>query len=381
MKICLINNLYKPFARGGAETAVESYAKLLQAAGHEIIIITTLPRGKAAPDNNDKILYLGGLSALFYYLHRQPIFFRFLWHLGNLFNLPGYFHLKKILARAKPDLIMTHNLLGIGFLAPLAFRRLQARHFHFLHDIQLLHPSGLMIFGQEKILNSLCAKIYQFFTRKFFASPEKIISPSAWLMQEHTNRGFFKNAHKLIIGNPTPAACHKTRLAGGENFRFLYVGQIESHKGVLFLTETFAELKNKSAELVIIGDGSQSQAVKKICETNQKIIFLGRKAGEAVLTAMSQADCLVVPSLCYENAPTVILEAISCALPIIASAIGGISELISDEKYLFTPGDSNDLKNKLDWVLNNSGQLQLTVEKNKTKLISVSQIIDKLNLD
>jgi len=401
MRICLINNLYAPFARGGAEAAVSASAKTLEAAGHKIFIITTLPRGESAPPSNDKIYYLGGLASSYYHLASLPIFLRFIWQLGNLFNFASYFQIKKILAREKPDLVMTHNLMGMGFLTPLAIKQLKIRHFHFLHDVQLLHPSGLIIYGAESIVNYLPSKIYQAITRRQFSSPEKIISPSAWLLREHLDRGYFKVSEKLILPNPQldlkGVAKNSARLiggqarlvgplresfseAGGHRFQFLYVGQIEDHKGVFFLVEIFAKLNPDLAELLIIGGGSQSDRIKKIINASVNIKLLGRISREEVLKQMSLADCLVVPSLCYENAPSVIFEAFACGLPVIASAIGGISESIADENFLFKPGGRDELYSKLVWAINQSDQLHTTVEKNKTKLVSASQAVERLKL-
>jgi len=368
MRICLINNLYAPFARGGAETAIDAYAKALEAAGHEIFIITTLPRGEPTPAGNDKIYYLGGWSSIYYHLASLPIFLRFIWQLANLFNFASYFQIKKILAREKPDLVMTHNLMGIGFLTPLAIKQLKIRHFHFLHDVQLLHPSGLIIYGKEKIIDNLPSKIYQAISRRQFSSPEKIISPSAWLLSEHLDRGYFKVSEKLILPNPQldlksvakNSTCLIARLPkrqGGQGFQFLYVGLLENHKGVLFFAETFTKLNSDSAELIIVGDGSQFGALKQISAARENIKLLGRKSREEVFDCMSQADCLVVPSLCYENAPSVIFEAFACGLPVIASAIGGIPELLNNRtELMFTPGSGRELTVRLDWVINNYPQ-------------------------
>ena len=106
MKICLINNLYKPFARGGAETAISEYIKLLEAADHKIFIITTLPWGRPRPAADTKTYYLGGLSSVYYHLRHVPIFFRFIWHICNLFNFAGYLTITKILKQEKPDLLL-----------------------------------------------------------------------------------------------------------------------------------------------------------------------------------------------------------------------------------------------------------------------------------
>jgi glycosyltransferase involved in cell wall biosynthesis len=385
MKICLVNNLYGSFARGGAESAVSGYAKLLKAAGHEIIIITTRPQGIELPDTDDKLIYLGGLSSLYYHLGGLPIFFRFLWHLGNLFNLLGFFQLKKILADEKPDLVMTHNLLGIGFLTPLAITSLKIRHFHFLHDIQLLHPSGLMIYGKEGKVDASFAKIYQAITKRFFGSPEKIISPSAWLLHEHEVRKYFPSSKKLILPNPILDLSLPTKnihSGGGKKiFKFIYVGQIENHKGVLFLAETFTKLDSDSAELIIIGDGSQTEALKIIISPKQNIKFFGRIRREEVLAAMSQADCLVVPSLCYENTPSVIIEAAVAGLPVIASSLGGIPELLADQ-LTFRPGDGTEMLAKLKWALDHPDELIRLADDSRSKQITAGSaiILNRLGL-
>lgn len=386
MKICLINNLYGRFARGGAEAAVSGYARALEAAGHKIFIITILPRGESATENREKIYYLRGLASSYTRLGRLPFFLRFIWQLANLFNLASSGKIIKILRQEKPDLVLTHNLMGIGFLTPLAIRFLKIRHYHFLHDIQLLHPSGLIIYGEEKIVDTLFARVYQAITKKLFGSPEKIISPSAWLLHEHDSRKYFSSSEKIVLPNPlsdSNLTAKKLLLNRGKaKFKFIYVGQIERHKGVLFLAETFAKLNSDLAELVIIGNGSQTQLLEKTINANQNIKFLGRVSREEVLTAMSQADCLVVPSLCYENAPSVIFEAFASGLPVIASAVGGIPELITDHDFLFKPGDINGLSAKLIWAIEQPSQFKDRFEdlRKKQTPLNPIKLLDQLGL-
>jgi glycosyltransferase involved in cell wall biosynthesis len=70
---------------------------------------------------------------------------------------------------------------------------------------------------------------------------------------------------------------------------------------------------------------------------------------------MKNANCLIVPSLCYENSPTVIYEAIAVGLPIIASKIGGITELLLDYGgIMFDPGDERELSDKMNWIIKNT---------------------------
>jgi glycosyltransferase involved in cell wall biosynthesis len=84
----------------------------------------------------------------------------------------------------------------------------------------------------------------------------------------------------------------------------------------------------------------------------------------------------VVPSLCYENLPTVILEALNNNLAVIGSKLGGIKDMLSEEQLLFTPIE-DDLVRILNWCLTNQVALkQLTQQvKQKIKLITVDDYL------
>ena len=196
--------------------------------------------------------------------------------------------------------------------------------------------------------------------RLLFGSPDTVVSPSKWLLGMHEDRGFFKGSEKEVMPNsipPTPL----TKGGAGGFFRFLYVGQIEEHKGVLFLIKTFKKAVSAHAgslqntELLIVGDGSKMEEAKKNAAENENIKFLGRKNKEEVLEIMRQSDCLVVPSLCYENSPTVIYEAFAVGLPVMGANLGGIPELLGGGRgILFRTGDADDLAEKMRWAMGNS---------------------------
>jgi len=81
-------------------------------------------------------------------------------------------------------------------------------------------------------------------------------------------------------------------------------------------------------------------------------------------TLISEADCVIAPSLCYENAPTVILEAMSQNVPVIASCLGGVGELIKIENLKFVPTVS-EIQKSLFWCLNNQTELEELSSKNR----------------
>ena len=372
MKICLINNLYKPFSKGGAERIVELTARGLMNNGHEVFIITTKPflaKIKRA-SQGIKIYHIAGC---YYNLPKIPYGLRIFWHLLDMFDLGSYFQVRSILKKEKPAIVMTHNLKGIGYLVPLAIKRLGICHIHTLHDLQLLHPSGLMIHSREGKINNRLIRVYALICRELFSSVNLVISPSGWLLEEHIKRKFFKSAEKKIMLNHvaldenSAEKFERKKREEGTNFKFLYLGQIEEHKGVIFLIKAFQKMNNSGCELLIVGGGKASSQVK-LAADNKNIIYLGLKPAAKVKEIMRAADCLVVPSLCYENSPTVIYEAFSQGLPVIGARLGGIPELI--HKFggvLFRPGDRNDLIKKLNWAIKNPAAIKNIGEQARLK--------------
>jgi len=376
MKICLINNLYKPFAKGGAERIVELQTEGLIKAGHEIFIISTKPlfAHRTSHIAHRTSYYLPGL---YYNLNKIPKILRLPWHLIDMFDIGNYLRIKSILKKAKPDIVITHNLKGLSYLIPKAVKCLKIKHIHILHDIQLTYPSGLMFCRKEKKLDGFFAKIYTNLCRWLFASPTVVISPSEWLLKLHQEKNFFKNSKLLILPNPAPSTSNSPLLprrgARGKVFRFLYVGQIEKHKGILFLINSFSLLCQNFGrggfELLIAGTGSKLKKAEQLSWPNKYIKILGWREKEEIGKLMKSADCLIVPSLCYENSPTVIYEAASAGLPVLAARLGGIPELIHElGGILFKAGNEGDLMHQMRWAIDNPERLREIGAKSREKI-------------
>ena len=222
MKVCLINNLYKPYAKGGAERIVELQAEGLARAGHKVFVISTKPLFVASDIRHPRLPKPGTggqaksdtyyLSGLYYNLNKIPKILRLPWHLIDMFDIGNYLKIKSILKKEKPDIVITHNLKGLSYLIPKVVKCLKIKHIHILHDIQLLHPSGLMLCQKEKQLDGLFAKLYTNLCRWLFASPAVVISPSKWLMELHEEKNFFKNSKLLILPNPAPSTSYSPLL-------------------------------------------------------------------------------------------------------------------------------------------------------------------------
>jgi len=363
MKICLINNLYKPFNRGGAEKITETIANGLIKSGHEVFIITTKPQSQlsitnlelppSAKTSEDKRIYY--LNSLYYNLNKLPKFFRFFWQIWNMFNFVSYFKIKSILQKEKCEAVITNNLMGVGFLAPLAIKNLKFKNLHITHDIQLIHPSGLMYYGEEGIIDNFFAKIYASICRYLFNSPQAVIFPSSWLKDLYIKRNFFAKSKISVLPNPVEDTPERVS-EHTSNFKFLFLGQIEKHKGIFLLIDAFNKLKEKypDVELILVGDGSKIKEAKEKAVGNNNIKFLSWSGDKKADKLLFSTSCLVYPSLVYENCPNAIQRAITANLPVLASDLGGIPELLNKNTgILFKPADVNDLAEKMDWMINN----------------------------
>ena len=381
MKICIIHNLWGDEARGGAESVLTLIVEGLRTLGHQVVIMTTQGKSKETLVSMVDGVQVYGLPSRYVSLTKAPQWKRLFFHIVSSINLFSYLRVKKIIQAEKPKVVWTHNLVGLGSTIFCLFQKKNIRHLHTLHDIQLLHPSGLMMRGREKIIDSLTAFVYQTIQKMYISSFSEIVSPSKWLLETHRNKGFFKKNSCQVLPNPflkkNEVEKHKVP---NDFFTFLYVGQIEYHKGISLLSDSFKKITNHNIRLIVIGDGSWLEKIKAQ-NLDTRIDFLGRQPSFSVKKIMKSADCLVVPSLCYENFPTVILEAMSASTPVIASGFGGINELILDDQFLFEP-TIDQIQNKLEWAIEHQNDLHnlFYADSNFIDTMSVVEYCKKLKL-
>jgi glycosyltransferase involved in cell wall biosynthesis len=125
-----------------------------------------------------------------------------------------------------------------------------------------------------------------------------------------------KNLNRFVI-----------KVKGKKEISLLYVGKIEEQKGVFRLIEDVKKLP-KNLHLLIVGSGEREEKLKKEIEGVTNIKYTGQKSKTELNDYYKNADILVVPSLCFENRPQVIIEAYKNNLPVIAHKIGGIPEIV-----------------------------------------------------
>lgn len=171
------------------------------------------------------------------------------------------------------------------------------------------------------------------------------------------------------------------QILGQETKIIGFVGYLEKQKGVRYLLEAFSKLETESIDsvvLVIIGDGSVRNELEEFArklKIENRVYFLGHM--KEAMKFMFLFDIFVLPSL-WEGMPNVILEAMTFGLPIIATDVGGVPEIITDGKngFLVRSKNSKILSEKIKYVLNLSGQ-----ERKKIGDEARKRIEDKFSLE
>jgi glycosyltransferase involved in cell wall biosynthesis len=155
----------------------------------------------------------------------------------------------------------------------------------------------------------------------------------------------------------------------------LSIGSLNKNKNHALLINALAEMvtSRNSLHLYIIGEGEEQEVLKKQIKElklEKKITLLGLVDHKSISEWMKATDIFILPSR-NEGTPNSLLEAMASGLPVIASKIGGIPELIQEniEGLLFESDSKKDLKEKLNKLIKDN-QLQDFLGKNAQKKIA-----------
>jgi GT2 family glycosyltransferase/glycosyltransferase involved in cell wall biosynthesis len=137
--------------------------------------------------------------------------------------------------------------------------------------------------------------------------------------------------------------------------RMGFVGTLMVSKAPHVLLQAFQALPANSAEVTLFGAYSAYHGDDSYLSVLEPLLKLpgvkheGPRSNEEVIHALGSLDLLVVPSIWEENSPVVVREAFLAGIPVVASALGGLTELVTHEQngLLFTPGDDRELSRLL----------------------------------
>lgn len=183
-----------------------------------------------------------------------------------------------------------------------------------------------------------------------------VISPSNFLADMIAQDGIISRAriHVSPLGYNMERAEVGRHKTNSDYMRFGHIGSLVPWKGVHVLIEAFNQLSpDHQARLFIYGDSqadsSYVQRLRQMAADNPHILFKGRFNNSEIGHILKEIDVVVVPSLWYENTPFAILGAFAAKTPVIATNLGGLTEVVQHEVngLVFNPGDVSDLARQM----------------------------------
>ena len=144
----------------------------------------------------------------------------------------------------------------------------------------------------------------------------------------------------------------------GQEFRFVFVGRLNTQKNVALLLAAAEQLQKDVAipfRVTIVGDGPLVNGLRSEAAARGLLAVVDWQpwiARTSMPSCLASVDCLVNPSL-YEGMPNCVLEAMACGLPVIASDVAGNADLVAHEQtgLLFRSGDKLGLASAMRRVL------------------------------
>ncbi len=330
MKIAQVVCVYPP-SIGGIGTAAEKLQKIF--SSHYETFVFTVKNNESKQDLNNIIkikplLKLGHGAILFSLLKKLKKFDIIYFHYP-FFGTGLIIWLFKILNPDKKIIIHYHM--------DVKQKNLLYRLLSLAEEIikkSLFKKSDLIISASlDYIKNGQMKKIYEKYPQKFIEIPFSINT------EEFKPKDNIENKDKTI----------------------LFVGGLDKahyFKGVNIFLQAAALIKNIEFKLKLIGSGDLLEDFKKIAQDlkiSDKTIFLGKVNKEELIKNYQEAKVLVLPSINNNEAfGIVLIEAMACGTPVIASNLPGVRSVFENNKsgLLIEPGNINDLKNKLEIILN-----------------------------
>jgi glycosyltransferase involved in cell wall biosynthesis len=342
MRVLQVFNRYRQ--RGGEETVVELEAAMLRRHGHDVACLS------ASTSSLDHVsaFHLVGAG------------------LSTVWSVRGYSQMRAALQSFNADIVHVHNTFPL--LSPSVFwaaDRAGVPLVLTLHNFRLACANACLVRDGKACLS--CVGGFGWPALRYKCFHDSIAATAAVVAMNAFHRLLGTYRHKvhayialssfsrnILVQAGLPAErvwvkpnCVPERDidAPERSLDMLYVGEISRIKGVHLLLSTWHSMGLPGCRISLIGDGPDKRELQSMYAGNESIVWRGGLPHDQVLDAMAACRWLILPSLCFENFPMVLLEAWSVGTPVIASNHGPLPAIISpgENGFLFTPGDSRAL--------------------------------------
>lgn len=392
MKILMVNKFLYP--NGGSETYIFKLGEYFNANGHEVQFFGMEHEGRIVGNSaesytSDMDFHTGKLKKLLY-----PF--------KIIYSVEARKKIRNVLDDFRPDVVHLNNFnfqLTPSILYEIRkYEKDEKRKIKIVytaHDSQLVCPDHLMRIPSSGELcmrcthgnYSQCTKykcIHNSFIKSFLGSIEAylykglhtyrmldvIICPSNFLKQQLDKHKDLRDK-TIVIHN----FCEAKNKECNKKEYVVYFGRYSVEKGIDTLKQVCEELPE--IPFVFAGDGPYKDSIEMI----PNVTNLGFLSGEDLIDVISKAQFSIFPSQCYENCPFSVMESQIYGTPVVASDVGGVSELLADEEtgLLFEVGNKEELKHKILFLWDDRSVLEKMQQKcNKVKFDSLEEYCNKL---
>lgn len=342
--VLILHNRYRTV--GGEEKQVDQQARLLRDRNHSVTLYEEDSR--KFPPASILRKFTGMIQMPFSFYHYQK--------------------LRALLRSLRPDVAHIHNVFPL--LSPSVYYACRDEGvpvIQSVHNYRFMCSNGLFLLPEGQICERCRtgfhwnAALYKCYGGKrarsiamaltlslhrtlgtFRKRVSAYIMTSQFLKQKLIEGGFPADKMHLLPPLMEPAT---ERSHEQEPRTLLYIGRIAREKGLETLVKAAQRLPDWTFQVIGQGplEAGLRQQISDLSLGNMHL--LGHVPYNLLQEHLQKATFLVVPSECYENFPTVILEAWFYGLPVIASCLGGMAEAIEENQtgFLFSPGDVESL--------------------------------------
>jgi glycosyltransferase involved in cell wall biosynthesis len=330
MKILMLHGNYSD--TGGSEVVINNQITGLRERGHEVLLFCF---GNKKIEEKNLIVIKEPKSNLIRYIYQF------------LINPKGYVKLRNTIKSFKPDIIHLHNIDKhiLTFLLPVK----KNKTIRSIHDFGIVCPYFWGIYKDdqkvcEQGIGLKCIKhkclhplrypfYYYLFKMKHYFQKKRVngyITATELLKNFMQDQGF-----KNIFVFPYFTTKNNYILENTMGKQILFVGRLEENKGCESLIRAFSLIHKNipDAMLTIVGSGLQEIKLKSLSRSlnlAENINFAGSVPNIEIAKYYLNSSVVVVPSICMDNSPIVIYEALSFGKPVVATNRGGNPELIKD---------------------------------------------------
>jgi glycosyltransferase involved in cell wall biosynthesis len=292
--------------------------------------------------------------------------------ISSIWNIRAAGKVVNMINEFKPDVIHLHNWhFALGPYVIRRINRLGIPVVHTISNFRLICPSGMMnhkgkifdhslkeAFPWSAIFNKVYRDSYlQTFWLAMIIRFHQWIGTWAMIdkfifLSDFAKNLFLASGLNLKVEQATVKPNFtfpvKNSYSGDPlNNDFVYVGRFSEEKGILVLLEAF---KHTTFNLKMAGSGSLVPLVEQMAAGNKHIQYLGNLNAKEINSLLQRSSVLLFPSLNFEGMPMTIIEALSNGTPVIASNLGVMPTMITNQYngFLFEAGNAKSLCQQIE---------------------------------